>query len=129
MIDFLFAFLLDKNLSNRGLSIKEEFSELTGGKNENGRLVYTSKWDLKLKNLICPPPPPPPHTHRRSEKSCFPKRIFSSLEIIIVLGVYSGESCDILHLYSDKTDKKIVIISVILNEFSYSKVQIPHPFL
>ena len=35
---------------------------------------------------------------------------------------------DILHLYSDRKDKNIRHISLILNEFSYGKVQIPHCF-
>ena len=39
---------------------------------------------------------------------------------------HGGESRDILHLYSYRTVKIFVIISLILNEFSYGKAQIHH---
>ena len=40
--------------------------------------------------------------------------------------LHGGESRDILHLYSYRTGKIFVIISLILSEFSYGKAQIHH---
>ena len=41
---------------------------------------------------------------------------------------HGGESRDILYVYSDRMGKKLVIISLLLSELSYSKVQIPWRF-
>ena len=44
----------------------------------------------------------------------------------ILRQLHGGGSYDILHLHSDR---RVVIISLILNEFSYSKAQITHHFI
>ena len=49
-----------------------------------------------------------------------------NLRFIKIKKFHGGESRDILHLYSYRTGKIFVIISLILNEFSYGKAQIHH---
>ena len=41
---------------------------------------------------------------------------------------HSGESHDILYLYSDRTSTRLIIVSLIPNKFLCGKVQIACPF-
>ena len=51
------------------------------------------------------------------------------VSLLLQTGKTNHESHDFLHLYSDRTDKIFIIISLILIEFSYGEMQKPHLFI